>query len=198
MAGILGFGQNGTAAKAKLGVKRSKPSPYGDAQLIDVSVLDSAESERDSWRHAFFGSLLVVLILGVGNALSITKDHTEVLVYGQDATSGKNMRLLGYADHVKPAADNAIAQQLGLWVTDVRTVTGLDDPLIDEMQQTAQKMIERPSQAWNDYVDFIQANNQANNPKLLGAQAHHTHDYQRQRRSHHRSDVADPVERAFR
>ena len=139
-------------------------SPYADARVIDIGLLEREQRHAASWRRAFFGAVAIAFIALVTSLVLATKDHTEAVVYKEDASG--DIALIGLSSHARVPSDQAVKHQLTVWLDAVRDIPGADDDLINRNAQTVLYMTASDSPALTAYRNFIVADN----PKKLAAQ----------------------------
>lgn len=138
--------------------------PYVQAQLVDIGNLERSERNGTAWRRATFALAALLLLALVGYDLEVKKEHTEVLVYGQD-TAG-TMQLLGYAGHSRTPTEVAISAALAELVAAMRDIPGGNDAaLVDRNAAYAFAMFAKGSPGDRKFRSFLLANN----PKILAA-----------------------------
>lgn len=136
-------------------------SPYTDARLIDIGVLEREQRHATSWRRAFFATAVLSFVVVVIALVLATKDHTEAVVYKED-TNG-DIALIGLSSHARLASDEAIKHQLTVWLQAVRDIPGSDDDLINRNAQTVLYSTLSDSPALTEYRNFVLEDN----PKKL-------------------------------
>ncbi len=136
-------------------------SPYTDARLIDIGLLEREQRHAASWRRAFFATIALCFVAMVIALFLATKDHTEAVVYKEDASG--DIALVGLSSHARLASDAAVKHQLTVWLQAVRDIPGADDDLVNRNAQTALYMTASNSPAYTAYRNFILADN----PKKL-------------------------------
>ncbi len=151
------------AKPRKAPLKPTGESPYLDARLIDMGLLEREQRHATSWRRAFFATLGLCFVTLVIALFLATKDHTEAVVYKEDANG--DMALIGLSSHARIPSEPAVRHQLVVWLEAVRDIPGADDDLINRNAQTALYMTTADSPAYNAYRTFIYADN----PKVLSA-----------------------------
>lgn len=132
-------------------------NPYTDARLIDLGLLEREQRHATSWRRAFFGMVMLCFASIVVALVLATKDHTEAVVYKEDASG--DIALIGLSSHTRQASESAIKHQLTVWVQSVRDIPGTDDDLINRNAQTVLYMTLSSSPAYTAYRNFILASN---------------------------------------
>ena len=141
-------------------------SPYTDARLIDIALLDREQRHATSWRRAFFASVAFGFVILVLALVLATKDHTEAVVYKEDASG--DIALIGLSSHNNTPTDLALKHQLTVWIQSVRDIPGSDDDLINRNAQTVLYMTDANSPAYTKYRQFIVDDN----PKTLAARGY--------------------------
>jgi type IV secretory pathway TrbF-like protein len=140
-------------------------SPYHDAQLIDIGVLERAERNVTSWRRAFFCACIALMVALTVVAVLATKDHVEALVYKED-TAG-DIALMGATSANHTPSNAAVVHQLTQWIQDVRDIP--DDPdVVDRNATSVLSMTAANSPALDAYREFILADN----PKKLAKEGY--------------------------
>ena len=148
----------------KVASNSGSDSPYADARVIDIGLLEREQRHAASWRRAFFGAVLIAFIGLVTSLVLATKDHTEAVVYKEDSSG--DIALIGLSSHARTPTDQAVKHQLTVWLDAVRDIPGADDDLINRNAQTVLYMTASDSPALAAYRNFIIADN----PKKLAAQ----------------------------
>jgi type IV secretion system protein VirB5 len=156
----------GSSRASKANAGTDLDSPYTDARVIDIGLLEREQRHAASWRRAFFGAVAIAFISLVTSLVLATKDHTEAVVYKED-TSG-DIALIGLSSHARVPSDEAVKHQLTVWLDAVRDIPGADDDLINRNAQTVLYMTASDSPALAAYRNFIIADN----PKKLAAEGY--------------------------
>lgn len=139
-------------------------NPYTDARLIDIGLLEREQRHATSWRRAFFGAIALAFVGLVLALVLATKDHTEAVVYKEDASG--DIALIGLSSHERTPTELAVKHQLTVWLQAVRDIPGADDDLINRNAQTVLYSTASGSPAYTAYRNFILADN----PKKLAVQ----------------------------
>jgi type IV secretory pathway TrbF-like protein len=140
-------------------------SPYHDAQLIDIGLLERAERNVTSWRRAFFCSCIALMVALTISAVLATKDHIEALVYKEDAAG--DIALMGATSANHAPSNAAVVHQLTQWIQDVRDIPD-DADLVDRNATSVLSMTAANSPALDAYREFILTDN----PKKLAKEGY--------------------------
>ena len=136
-------------------------NPYTDARIIDIGLLEREQRHATSWRRAFFASIVLGFLVVVAVLVLATKDHTEAVVYKEDASG--DIALIGLSSHNRAPTEPALKHQLTVWLEAVRDIPGTDDDLVNRNAQTVLYMTSAGSPAYTAYRNFIVLDN----PKKL-------------------------------
>ena len=137
-------------------------NPYLDPTLIEYSLLDRQIRTTQSWRRAFFLSVIVVILsVGVSFVLA-TKDHTDALIYKEDSSG--DIALMGLAGTRARPTENSVKNALAAWIKDARTIPG-DDP--DLVQQNFLGLMSMTANS-SDAQRALQSRVVSENPLSLG------------------------------
>jgi len=144
----------------------TESNPYRDAQLVDIGIAERAFRANDSLRrqNTIQGFSLLIALLAL--AILATKDHTQAIVYHEDAKNG-TITYMGVAGVDTTLALNTVEKQLGLWIEYVRDISS-DPDFNRRSRNEAMIMVAKGSQAQNSLSIFFDQND----PTKLGKSIH--------------------------
>jgi type IV secretory pathway TrbF-like protein len=148
--------------------KSESRDPYRDAQLIDIGIVEEAYRQRDSARRINVVLLLIALLSLLVAVILAGKDHTEALVYRDDAAG--NIMLMGYAGSDRTPTALAVQNALVHWIQDVRDIPASDAELAGRNKNDALLMVARGSDADTRLHGYFAAFD----PATLGTSIHRT------------------------
>lgn len=143
----------------------SGSDPYEAAQLEDLSAIDRARRDADSWRRVASAALLVSCGLVLACIVLASKSQHDVLVYRE---TSRGLSYQNEALQMRTPSQLAIEAQLASFIKAVRNVPGVDYALDDQNVGLALQMTvdASPAHANQDIRAYFL--NDGNNPKKLG------------------------------
>lgn len=129
-----------------------------DGDLVEYSLLDNERRTAQSWRRAFFSSMLVIVGMLSLVFFLTTRDHsTPPMLYKEDASG--DIALIGAAGSNLHPADLSVKHQLALWLTYIRGIPGDNADLVNANVNKMFTMIQKDSQATVAARDYLTTQN---------------------------------------